>query len=441
MGAVIDTHSSERQNTTVLRPEQQHSVRPVTGLEPPPVPTTHYLDNRIYTDPQIFAAEAEAIFARAWKFVLHESEIPRDGDFRTLVVGGRPLIVVRGDDGTVRSFFNVCPHRGAHLLRAVAGRVVDHTIQCFYHLWTFDTRGRCAGIAQSKGYEACGLGAGDVRLREVRTETLFGMIFVCLDNEAASLRDFLGAEIVEALRVPFGGAELEVFHLHRADLKTNWKHFVETNCEGYHELLHLLNRTTAVQRREYRNRRWHLHRNGHLVFEQATIGYERLALESRDTNLLPGMVPNGHVVVDLFPDVMLNCRSTVVRIDSLTPIAPGVTRLECRGLGVKGDTPEQRRQRIDQHNQVWGPMGRNLPEDIWAVETQWATISAAASRYSIIAREETSGPMDDATLRHFYAEWRKHVRRHTHDIDAPWNAAEDAASDKGRNAVSAAARG
>ena len=339
----------------------------------------------------------------------------------TVTVAGRPLIVVRGDDGLVRSFFNVCPHRGAHLLRAPAGRLEKHTIQCFYHLWTYDSRGHCTGIAQSKGYEACGLRASDVRLRDVNTETLFGMIFVCLDDEAEPLRDFLGPSIVEALRVPFGSADLEVFHLHRADLRTNWKHFAETNCEGYHELLHLLNRKTAVQHREYRNRRWHIHQNGHLTFEQAAIGYDRLALESRDTNLLPGMIPNGHVVVDLFPDVMLNCRSTVVRIDSLTPIAPGLTRLECRGLGVKGDTPEQRTQRIAQHNQVWGPMGRNLPEDIWAVETQWKTVSTGASRYSVMAREEGRGPMDDATLRSFYAEWRKRVRRHTHDIGAVWS--------------------
>lgn len=395
-------------------------MQPLTGSERPALPASHYVDNRIYTDSGIFAAETEEIFAKAWKFLLHESEIPHEGDFRTATLAGRPLLVVRGEDGVIRSFFNVCPHRGAQLVREPAGRLAQHRLQCFYHLWTFDTRGNCTGIAQSKGYEACGLGAADVRLREVRTECLFGMVFVCLDEGAEPLRDFLGPEIMEALRVPFGSAELEVFHLHRADLKCNWKHFVETNCEGYHELLHLLNRRTAVQRREYRNRRWHIHRNGHLIFDQVAIGYDRLALESRDTNLLPGMMPNGHVVVDLFPDVMLNCRSTVVRIDSLTPIAPGLTKLECRGLGVKGDTPEQRAQRIAQHNQVWGPMGRNLPEDIWAVETQWETVSAGASRYSVIAREEDNGPMDDATLRSFYAEWRSRVRRHSHDIDRPW---------------------
>ncbi|MCW5770510.1 MAG: Rieske 2Fe-2S domain-containing protein [Rhodospirillaceae bacterium] len=399
---------------------QRSNSRQITGVEPPPFPATHYVDNRIYTDPGVFAAESERIFATTWKFVLHESEIAQEGDFRTATVAGRPLIVIRGDDGRVRTFLNVCPHRGAQIVRKPAGRLANHKVQCFYHLWTFNSRGRCTSIAQSKGYEACGLAAEDVALREVRTESLFGLVFVCLDDAAESLESFLGTEIVEALRVPFGSAELEVFHLHRTELKSNWKQFVETNCEGYHELLHRLNRKTGVAHKAYRSRQWHLHGNGHLVFEQAAIGYSSLDLEMRDTNLLPGMIPNGHVVVDLFPDVMLNCRSTVVRIDSLTPIAPGLTRLECRGLGVKGDTAEQRAQRISQHNQVWGPMGRNLPEDIWAVECQWENISTGGSRYSVIAREEGRGPMDDATMRSFYAEWRKRVRYHSHDIDAPW---------------------
>ena len=108
-----------------------------------------------------------------------------------------------------------------------------------------------------------------------------------------------------------------------------------------------------------------------------------------------------------------------MRIDSLTPLAPGRTVLECRGLGLRGDTPEVRRQRIAQHDQVWGPMGRNLPEDIWAVETQWSNMASGASAFSMIAREEDLRSMDDATLRAFYSEWQRILDRQPHDIDAP----------------------
>ena len=386
---------------------------------PDSLPPSHYLDNRIYTDPEIFATERDAIFAKTWKFVCCASELPEPGDFRLVTVAAQQLIVVRGADAELRSFVNVCAHRGARLIREPAGRLTNNMMTCFYHLWSYDSRGQCVGIPQLDGYAASGIAPENISLQSVRTEILFGLVFVCLDEDAEPLTEFLGPEIIEELRGPFADTEFEVFHLHRAEIDANWKLFVETNAEGYHELLHLLNRTTAVGVKEYQNRRWHLHRNGHLVFEHAVIGYERLELGTRDENLLPGMQPNGHLVVDLFPDVMLNCRSTVLRIDSMTPLAPGRTLLEFRGLGLCSDSAEVRRQRISQHNQVWGPMGRNLPEDIWAVETQWRNMDAGASPYSFIAREEDLRPMDDATLRAFYVEWQRKVGRQANNIDAP----------------------
>ena len=390
----------------------------VNAWTPASLPPSHYLDNRIYTDAEIYALERERIFAKTWKFVCCESELPEAGDFRLVTVAERQLIVVRGDDEELRTFVNVCAHRGARVIREPVGRLTNHTMTCFYHLWSYDSRGRCIGIPQQDGYAASGIEPKKISLQAVRTETLFGLVFVCLDDAAEPLEDFLGPEIVAELRGPFAETDFEVFHLHRAELAANWKLFVETNAEGYHELLHLLNRTTAVGMKEYRNRHWHLNRNGHLVFEHAVIGYDRLDLGTRDENLLPGMQPNGHLVVDLFPDFMLNVRSTVLRIDSLTPLAPGRTLLEFRGLGLRSDSPAVRRQRIAQHNQVGGPMGRNLPEDIWAVETQWRNMDAGASPFSVIAREEGLGPMDDGTLRAFYAEWQRKVERRPHDIDA-----------------------
>ena len=132
------------------------------------------------------------------------------------------------------------------------------------------------------------------------------------------------------------------------------------------------------------------------------------------------MDPNGHVVVDIFPDTMLNCRATTGRIDTLIPLGPNQTILECRGIGLKGDTPEVRETRIRHHNQVWGPTGTNLPEDIWAVEVQMENMRSGSSRYSVIAREE-EGSMSDAPLRGFYQVWRTLVESCSHDIDAPYN--------------------
>ena len=380
------------------------------------MPPTHYLDNRIYTDAGVFALERERIFARCWKFLCHESEIANPGDYRAATLAGIPLIVLRDAAGTVRAYYNICPHRGAALLRESAGSIENDRIQCFYHLWSFDTAGRCVNIPEAGAYEAVGLDRDRVGLRRVRVELFCGMVFVCLDDDAPPLLEALGPA-ADDMRGPLEARPLEVFHYHRAEIGANWKLFVETNTEGYHELLHVFNRRTAVGRAGYRKRRWETHAGGHNTFHQAVIGYDRHELEDREEATFPGMVPNGHVVVDLFPDAMFNVRATVGRIDSLTPIAPGLTLLECRGIGLADDTDEERAMRVRHHNQVWGPSGQNLPEDIWAVETQWRNMESGAFAYSIVAREENRAAMDDAPVRNFYAEWRRRTGRASHDID------------------------
>lgn len=391
---------------------------------PPELPATHYLDNRIYTREDVFAVEQERIFRKTWKFACHESELAASGAYRTVSVAGAPLVLLRSSDGEVRGFYNVCPHRGAKLVRDAAGVLSGQRLQCFYHHWSFSTQGQCLYIPLAEGYAGTTISKDRIALRRVRTETVLGMVFVNLDGDAEPLSTFLGGAL-QGLEETL--SDLEVLHYHRAEIKGNWKLFVETNAEGYHELLHLLNRTTGMSQPAYRGRQWTLHPRGHHSFAPAQIAYERLALGDRGAVALPGMKPNGHVVVDLFPDVMVNVRATVARIDSLIPVAPGLTVLECRGLGLKGDDRATRELRLRHHNQVWGPFGRNLPEDIWAVETQWANMACGASRYSIIAREEAGHATDDAPIRSFYREWRRLTALGSHDVDEPGAAEREAA--------------
>ncbi len=376
------------------------------GHSQPDLPPDHYLDNRIYTDAHVFEIENQNILSCTWRFVCHASEIREIFDYRLVRVAGHELVLVRGEDESIRGFYNSCAHRGARVLRQPAGKLEQGRMTCFYHLWSYDCSGRCLSISQPTGYQSSTVRKENTSLKSVRVETIYDLVFVCLDDKAASLQEYLGESVIEAMRVPFGSADLEVFHFHRSEIQANWKLFVETNCEGYHELLHLLNRATAVGQEDYRSRQWRMHQHGHISFDHARIDYENLNYEQREVDVLPGMEPNGHVVVNLFPDMMLNCRSTVVRIDSLIPVSTGQTILECRGLGAAGDPKAVRAMRINHHNQVWGPTGVNLAEDLWAVQTQMQNMNKGSSRYSIIAREE-EGPMSDSSLRNFYSEWSR----------------------------------
>lgn len=386
----------------------------MNGHTAPHLPDTHYLDNRIFTDAEIFAQEQERIFAKAWQFVCHESEVEKPGDFRTARVAAKPILLARGEDGALRGFHNICRHRSAEVVRQAAGNARSFT--CFYHHWNYGLDGSLRAVAKPAGYEAVKLDKSELGLVPIRVETLAGLVFACLDPSAGSLRDFLGG-IVEAIEEPLGGKPLETFHFHQAVLKTNWKLWQDNNSERYHSMLHASNRTMLPwvlgQTSPMKLR---IFANGHSGYWADTAGaakvnYQRGGLDDVAQDPLPGMAEGEMRVMNLFPDLMINIRSNVVRLDRMVPIGPGETLVEWRGLGVKGDDEALRAIRVRHHNLFWGPAGRNLPEDVLAVESQWRSMAAGEVRFSIVAREEDLNPTDDANIRAYYQEWGKRMGR------------------------------
>src|SRR5262249_37577855 len=110
----------------------------------PNVPNTHFVDAKIYRDAEVFETEKKNIFEKVWLPAIFECELERQGDYRALNVGGKPIIVIKGKDDRIRSFYNVCSHRGAQLIRNPRGNAKSMT--CFFHLWSYDTKGNCIGI-------------------------------------------------------------------------------------------------------------------------------------------------------------------------------------------------------------------------------------------------------------------------------------------------------
>lgn len=383
-----------------------------TGYDVPDLPETHYLDNRIYTDQRIFSQEQAELFGKVWLFVCHESELASAGDFRTTLAGGKPVVVVRGEDGAVRAFYNVCRHRAAPVVREESGNA--RAFQCFYHLWTYALDGRCTGITKPDGYRAAKLDRDRLGLVPVRTESIAGLIFICLSAEAGSLAEYIG-EIIEPVREPLTGQPLEVFHFHKAELATNWKLWQDNNSERYHSMLHFINRKTqpwVVGKSSPMKLR--IHPNGHSGYwsdGRAAVDYASGGYADVAGGLLAGMRQNEMRVINIFPDLMINIRANVVRIDRMVPLAPGRTLVEWRGLGARTVSEPARAERLRHHNMFWGPAGRNLGEDVIAVEAQWTAMSADVVRYSILAREEDLNATDDANVRAWYQEWGRRLGR------------------------------
>ncbi len=384
----------------------------MNGHIEPDLPDTHYVDNRIFTDQGIFRDEMTNIFAKVWQFVCHESEVANTGDFRCTRVAEKPIVLVRGDDGVLRGFYNVCRHRSAQVVREESGNARSFT--CFYHLWNYGLDGGLRAVAKPAGYEAVKLDLSSLGLVPVRVESLAGLVFVCLDPDAEPLREYLG-DIYASFLGPLGTVPLEVFHFHKALVRTNWKLWQDNNTERYHGLMHAANRKAQPwvlgQTSEMKV---HIFPNGHSGCwsdKEATLMYERAGYSGVTGAALPEMRENEQRVVDIFPDLMINIRSNIVRLDRMVPLEPGLTLIEFRGLGVKGDNEAMREVRLRHHRLLWGPTGWNLPEDFLVAESQWQSMQADAVRYSIIAREEELNATDDASLRVYYEEWSRRMGR------------------------------
>lgn len=380
----------------------------------PDLPETHYVDQRVYTDPQIFEEEKEKIFARTWMLACHESEVPEANDYRTYRhPAGANLIVVRGEDGEIRSFYNVCPHRGNTILYDPSGNAKRMT--CIFHAWSFDYKGNCVGLPREKaGYcteDGCSITRGDLGLREVKTQVGYGgFVYVNLDDECGPLEDHIGSAL-DCMIEQIDTEPLEVFTYHRAVVHTNYKLWHDTNSEFYHDYLHVHNRLTSMKQEGYFDRKMIPFPNGHAEVGSHEVHYEAYGgSKSREEAGFPGMSGNPWYMVDLFPGYTYNLRASVLRIDSQIPLGPSRTMIEYRTLGLKSDTPAQRKQRIQDHNVIWGPFGRNLHEDLLAVHGQGRAIPSGAS-YIIQAREEDSTIHDEIGMRHFYAEWSRRMGR------------------------------
>jgi methanesulfonate monooxygenase large subunit len=380
----------------------------------PKLPETHYVDTRIYTSEELFKEEQQKIFNKCWIIACHESEIPNVYDYRTFShPGGAPLIVVRGEDMKVRSFYNICPHRGNTLLYDPVGNA--KRITCIFHAWSFDTKGNCVDITrEEQGFQKRFCKA-DASLREVKTEVGYGgFVWVNVDDRSSPLDEYIG-NALDMLK-PHMDMPLEVFHYHKAVVNTNYKLWHDTNSEFYHDYMHYFNRITGMMQPGYFDRKYVGYPNGHASVGSMEVKYDKYQGSQVRSVGWPGLAPGGWILIDVFPGMTYNLRTSVLRIDTAIPLGPNRLIIEFRGLGLKSDTPEQRAERTRDHNTIWGPFGRNLHEDLLGVHGQGLAMREATdSKWVLHGREENMTIHDEGGMRHFYSEWSRRMGRKAYD--------------------------
>ena len=180
-----------------------------------------------YTSPAFYRREVERIWRKVWNFLGSADHIPNPGDYFTVSFAGTPLIIMRDQDGSVRSFVNSCRHRGSELLE---GDGNCKLIVCPYHSWTYELNGRLRGAPEME--KTVGFDKDENGLVPIRTEVWGGFIFVCFDNSAPPLKNFLG-ELPDKL-LPYRLEDMALVRRKTYDIACNWKLFVENAKESYH---------------------------------------------------------------------------------------------------------------------------------------------------------------------------------------------------------------
>jgi phenylpropionate dioxygenase-like ring-hydroxylating dioxygenase large terminal subunit len=288
-----------------------------------------------YSSADWFEREQASLFGSRWALVAATDELTLPGDYVTATAGRAPLVVVRGDDGGLRAFHNLCRHRGMVLLQGSG--TLDRTITCFYHQWRYGLDGTLQVVPQRKD-QFPGLDVRDWGLLPASVEVWEGMVFAHPDQNAPPLVDTL-AGIPEHIGSHRPGllTQVAVRHL---EARCNWKLFVENHVDVYH-LWHLHATTLADfdhTRFEHlqTGRNWASYeplKHPDLAGAALTSGTDQIShLDERDRYGL-----GAHLV---FPNLMIATAAEFFATYMAIPVAPDRSVIELRMRAEPGADSE-----------------------------------------------------------------------------------------------------
>src|SRR5579862_2711506 len=186
-----------------------------------------------YVDPRIADLENNTVFGKSWQMVGRADQVEKPGQFVTFTVAGEPIVIVRGNDGVLRAFYNVCRHHAAAVVTEACGQA--SILHCPYHGWNYGLDGSLKGMPEFEGVE--NFDRGQNGLVPIRVETWECFVFINLDDHAAPLSDFLGG-LVERV-APLGVSKLHYFDRRTYNINCNWKVFVDNYLDGGYHVPHL----------------------------------------------------------------------------------------------------------------------------------------------------------------------------------------------------------
>jgi len=364
-----------------------------------------------YSDSEFFAAERERIFAPSWQVVCHESDLPNAGDWHALDYLGESVIVVRGADGVLRAFANVCRHRGSRLVDGSRG--CARKLVCPYHAWTYELDGTLSGVPDSASYPALDKAAQG--LAAVSFELWRGFVFVRLVDGGRSVAEMMSP--YEEMIEPYRFADLRA--LGRVTLRpraVNWKNIGDNYSDGLHitvahpGLTRLFGRSYGVEAHEHVDRMW-----GEMQDKPSANWSERAY-----QNLLPA-VPRlpperqrSWLYFKLWPNVAFDIYPDQVDFMQWLPVSPTESLIREIGYAL----PDERREMRAARYLNWRINRQVNAED---------TALIARVQQGMASRSFSIGPLSEkeVCLRHFNRRMREVIpeARREQRPPAGWSAA------------------
>ena len=291
----------------------------------------------LYFDPEFFEAEKRAFLRAAPQVVCHESEIAAPGEWRSLEYLGESVIVIRGDDGEVRAFSNVCRHRGSRIVDGTGG--CAKVLTCPYHAWSYARDGRLVGVPHRREYP--GLRTEDHGLFPVALEQWRGFLFVTLEPGSPSVAEMMAPYEDEV--APYRFEDLRV--MGRVTLRPrplNWK----TIADNYSDHLHIPVGHPGLTRLFERNYRieakaWVDRMEGDLVEKESANlserAYQKLLPEAEH---LPASHRRKWLYYKLFPNVAFDIYPDQLDFMQFLPVSATETVIREIGYAL----PDERRE-------------------------------------------------------------------------------------------------
>ena len=188
-----------------------------------------------YISPEYAQAEGDKLWSKVWLHAGRVEEIPNVGDYLTFDVGADSILIVRSAPDTLKAYHNVCSHRGRRLVDVPPGAQCGHghkkMFVCGFHGWRYDLDGKCTFKLDEPDWKGA-LNEERTRLGEVKVDTWGGWIYINMDPQCVSLREYL--EPAASILDPFELAKMRYKWRQWVIFDCNWKTAIEAFMEPYH---------------------------------------------------------------------------------------------------------------------------------------------------------------------------------------------------------------